>query len=283
MTQTKDLAHFLAKMNQQKQHHIGYCGDNEAEIMDTLLHDFSELPLGESFFTAYEKGKLIGAIGLDIDLEEKSAEVWGPFTDNKETLDSLWNRICLHHDSTLNKVYFFINEENNQALTFMKKINAEHKSQHYILKAEKGENNETHLVIPYAHHYQEAFSRLHEQAFPNTYYSANEILDKLNEYNQLLLVPAEDEQIKGYVYIEALPDHGEGNIEFISASPRFRRQGIGTLLLKAALSALFQHKEILTVSLCVGADNQMALSLYKAAGFKIAHELQLFEGKIIHV
>ena len=64
---------------QSRCQHIGYCGESKEGIYDTLTSDFSDLELANSFLVAYQDEEIIGAIGLDIDLEDRSAEVWGPF------------------------------------------------------------------------------------------------------------------------------------------------------------------------------------------------------------
>lgn len=266
----KELAHFLASMNQQKQHHIGYCGDNEAEILQTLEKDFS--PLEDVFFVSKDM-EINGAIGLDIDNEEKTAEVWGPFSTSEEVALQLWKKLKETYESTLNTLYFFINKENQQGIRFAQNIGAHHQGNHFILEASK--NHYEQKAIDFKPQYTDSFSELHEAAFPNTYHSAKEIISKLDDLNRLLIL-TDQHNIKGYVYIEALPEYGEGNIEFITVSPQYRRQGIGTQLTQSALASLFQFEEIASVTLCVSATNDSALSLYQAAGFSLKHELMLF-------
>jgi hypothetical protein len=70
------LARFIKKINTKKSSHIGYCGVEKAEILDTLLNDFSDIKLEDSFMVAYRDDRMVGAVGFDVDLEEKTAEVW---------------------------------------------------------------------------------------------------------------------------------------------------------------------------------------------------------------
>lgn len=60
----KAVSTFIANMNKHDQHHVGYCGINEEEILHTLLNDFSDIPLEESFVVAFENDKIIGVLGL---------------------------------------------------------------------------------------------------------------------------------------------------------------------------------------------------------------------------
>ena len=74
----EELASFLAEVNNEPSQHIGYCGTDKKSILHDLTHHFSDLDLANSFAVAYEDGSLVGAIGLDIDKDDLSAEVWGP-------------------------------------------------------------------------------------------------------------------------------------------------------------------------------------------------------------
>ncbi|MEW9502976.1 GNAT family N-acetyltransferase [Jeotgalibacillus marinus] len=52
---------------------------------------------------------------------------------------------------------------------------------------------------------------------------------------------------------------------------------MGTKLLKSALYYLFSFSENNEITLCVGLDNEKAIHLYKAAVFKVEHELVNYE------
>ena len=77
-----ELAAFLAEVNNEPSLHIGYCGSEKESILHDLTHDFSDLDLASSFAVAYEGDIIVGAMGLDIDKDDLSAEVWGPFLKN---------------------------------------------------------------------------------------------------------------------------------------------------------------------------------------------------------
>ena len=273
-----DLAAFLAAMNSEASQHIGYCGEAKDEIYDTLTSDFSDIDLANSFMVAYEKEEIIGAIGLDIDLEDRSAEVWGPFVSEafKQTdlVNGLWEKVTAHTSSQVDQYNFFLNLENIYAKEFAVSLKGEAKGEHTVLIARKSESKKVidEGVVDYNSAYAEGFAELHGQAFPSTYYSAQTILSRLSEQNQLFITTS-DEQLTGYVYIEAEPQHGEGSIEYIAVSNQFHRQGIGKKLLTFALDRLFTYEEIEEVSLCVDNENEKAIRLYQSAGFKVKHEL----------
>lgn len=275
---SKDLAAFLAEMNTKKSQHIGYCGDSKEEIYDTITSDFSDLELAKSFMVAYETEDIVGAIGLDTDLEDRSAEVWGPFVSeafiHTDLVNELWEKVTALSASQVDQYNFFLNRENVHATEFSILHGGESTGQHTVLVAKKSERVRVveEGVIGYNSAYEESFAELHGQAFPSTYYSAPTINERLSAENQLFIATSED-QMTGYVYIEADPQHGEGSIEYIAVSDRYRRQGIGKKLLTFALNQLFAYEEIGEISLCVDNGNEKAIRLYQAAGFKVKHEL----------
>lgn len=77
----KEVAHFIAQLNIEEQHNIGYCGQHEQELLRTLQEDFID---GEftSIVAAYDNEHIQALIGLDIDGD--STEVWGPFSINED-------------------------------------------------------------------------------------------------------------------------------------------------------------------------------------------------------
>src|SRR5699024_10766733 len=89
----KELAYFLSKMNGQKKSHIGCCGEMPEDIQKSLEEDFTS----DDDVTFYEArnsdGKIVAAMGLD--MEDVSAEVWGPFnqTKNFDVQYKLWGKL----------------------------------------------------------------------------------------------------------------------------------------------------------------------------------------------
>ncbi|KAA0964946.1 GNAT family N-acetyltransferase [Sporosarcina sp. ANT_H38] len=279
----RNLAVFLREMNKDSSSHVGYLGEVEEEVYQTLLHNFSDLDLSQSFAVAYEDGCIVGAMGLDIDKDDFSAEVWGPFMSYKVNdpyvIDELLAAVISYSSIQLKHINFFLNKKNTRGKEFVLKHGGVEQGHHAILLAHRDELGEVNVdgIEKYSPQYEQTFSALHEAAFPSTYYSAQEIISRQNEMNQLFIMTNGDQFIKGYVYIEAQPQHEEGSIEYIAVSTQNRKQGVGTKLIKAALVNLFSFNEIEKISLCVEKENESALNLYQAAGFKMKHELIHFK------
>ncbi|QTD42566.1 N-acetyltransferase [Sporosarcina sp. Te-1] len=273
----RELAFFLAEVNKRPAYHVGYCGEKTDEIIDALLHDFSDVKWSQSFKVAYDSDRIIGALGFDVDLTDQSAEVWGPFVleEDLELAGTLWDVLYETVVDQVKHFHFFYPEQNETIKRFIAKQGGAVKGGHVVLSAQKGEHSTvvSDDIEMYEASYWTSFQALHNESFPQTYYDAETICNRLNEYNQLLLLTTADEQIKGYVYVEADPLHQSGSIEYIAVSSAFQKQGIGTRLLQEALVRLFAFEEINEIRLCVSTSNAVAIRLYKAAGFYPKQEL----------
>ncbi|MEC1176957.1 N-acetyltransferase [Metasolibacillus meyeri] len=275
MTKNKQLAQFLALLNNEPAHHIGYCGEDVEEIEQTLREDFTE----SAFAIAYDNERIVAAIGLDID--GTSAEVWGPFMQCREQvplLVNMWSQLLEKH-STIHTFQFFINEENKVATEFIKAIGAQQTGWHSVLRWQQQEQPEMIPFTLYEPKFYEMFAVLHNEAFPNTYYDAKTIVQRLNDTHELLLLINEEGQLQGYAYIEVDVLHQWAAIEYIAIAPAFRRQGLGTKLLAIALTRISATHQIQEVQLTVSTANEGALHLYRAAGFIVKHELVSYQLK----
>ena len=271
------LANFIAELNIQKHHHIGYCGENVKEIKQTLETDFS----CEAFILVMNEQEIVGAIGLDIDETDNSAEVWGPFIKINEgaeqVLEVMWQELLKKHDDIKN-FSFFINEENVIGQNFMQVLGANCTGNHQVLLLKKENFQVANLMNStlFNNRYFEAFVQLHNNVFPNTYYKADAIVNRLNAENELIVLANDDYTIKGYVYIEVDYEHHEASIEYIAIAPQFQGQGLGTELLKIAMNRIFTEHQIEEVQLCVDSKNSRAINLYIATGFEVKYKLNSF-------
>lgn len=279
MLNVRALSTFIAQLNQKKENHVGYCGDKEEEIMNTLLHDFSDVDLETSFTFIYENNNIIAALGLDIDTEQKSAEIWGPFIDPNQwnwidIAHTLWAAAIAKQEIYVHTFHGFYNEEHQHAKQFMNQLHAKKKDKHAILKANHSVYK--HELNPYIQefslNYYDAFVELHESSFPNAYYNGSKIMERINDQRRLFIL-TEESHLLGYVYVEGNRECKEGSIEFIAVAPNARMKGAGTSLVRTALHFLFDQIGLDEISLCVNAKNEQAIRLYKRAGFQVKHLL----------
>lgn len=277
----KELSLYLEKKNAENRSHIGFCGEQSEEIYDSLMNDFSDLKIEESFAVAWDHSKIIGAMGLDIDLGNGTADIWGPFVtdENPDTAKKLWDKVLLKIPQEIKSCTFFVNKDNEFAKNFAKQNNAHYSGADAVLYITKSTfTPDTINASPrIVKEYHDSFARLHDVAFPKTYFNSGTILSRLNEHNDLLVVEGDEADIKGYVYIEANPEYNEGNIEYIAVSKETRGQGIGKRLLKDALKKLFSYPSIEEVTICVSCKNAAAINLYKSVGFKEKYILDSYD------
>ncbi|MFJ8262583.1 hypothetical protein ACIQ4I_11635 [Rummeliibacillus sp. NPDC094406] len=168
------LAQFLCVLNQNKNHHIGYCGELYEEILQSLEEDFIDQNGRKTFLIVEDLDGVMAAIGLDIDEGSASAEVWGPFVKSdlnaQQISMKLWHEIQQIYP-TIHTFYFFINEQNKGVLSFMKEINATQTGKHLVLQIER--ENFIPLKKIKSDLFQisdfERFANIHNKAFPNAY------------------------------------------------------------------------------------------------------------------
>ncbi|MDQ0206657.1 GNAT family N-acetyltransferase [Alkalicoccobacillus murimartini] len=279
----KELASFLEKMNNQSTSHIGFCGEEQNEIYDTLVHDFSDLDINDSFLVAYEHSEIVGAIGVDVDSEKKYADVLGPFVANNDLqiAQSLWEKMMTNMPDEIKTFSFFFNQENTFVLNFLVENKGIDQGSDVVLKRTR-DSQAIHTqdsIKNYSDLYQKSFVNLHNQVFPTTYFDAATILKRLHSFNHLFIVPENERGIKGYVYLEANPKHQESNIEYIAVSEKYRKEGVGKTLLLKAIDQLFSYPEIEEITICVGGENEAAIALYRSVGF--VEKYQLLSYKIV--
>jgi ribosomal protein S18 acetylase RimI-like enzyme len=271
------LSTFIALSNQKTEHHVGYCGDEQEEILHTISHEFSDLPAGESFAVKHENGAIIGVLGADVDLGDGTAELWGPFLKEGQPAElalELWEDLTTRLGDKVHTYYGFYNERNTLARDFMNRVGACKGSQHLIMHASKQKgvrvDSQVDELSPERHM---SFIKMHDEAFPETYMSGLDILKHLDHEHKVFAVESEA-GIKGYAYVKGRPTYNEGTIEFIAVDPAERHQGIGTALTKAALAFLQDELEIHTVSMTVDAGHEQAIRLYGRAGFEVVHRME---------
>ncbi|WP_229506127.1 GNAT family N-acetyltransferase [Paenibacillus sp. 1001270B_150601_E10] len=275
----ESIARFMAAMNGKADQHVGYCGTQAEEIYHTLCHDFSELPLEQSMVAAYEEDELIGVLGLDIDEEQHTAEIWGPFVSHpkwEEMSQLMWNRLLSQIPVALTTAYGFYNAKHGYAASLMSRLGAERIGEHTVLRFQRDileiEKPENILIEALTERHYSDFKLLHQAAFKEAYYSAEEILSQVDSTHKVFAA-IHDDKLIGYVYTEAEPAFEEGHIHFIAVDPAARKQGLGTALLRHALSFLMSFDAITSLSLCVNQSNQGVMSIYERAGFERLYEL----------
>lgn len=271
----EELSRFLSDLNKQKKSHIGFCGEKVEDIYQTLKEDFVGDDGDITFLLARNNlGEIVAAIGVDID--ETSAEVWGPFnqTSSVQLQHRLWAQLK-NENPTVKDFYFFINKENTAQQLFMEELKAQKSGEHLILEI-KEQNHERVREIKSTSFRQDdfqAFEKLHNNAFPQTYYDAKTITKRLGNECILKVLKNEANELQGYAYFEIDTEMEEASLEYIAISPNAQNQGLGTMLLREVLTEMFSYSQIKEIRLCVYNSNNQANHVYISAGFEPKHLL----------
>lgn len=267
------LAALLARLNPEPEHHVGYCGTDEAEILHALRNDFDEVSAQEAFVVAERGEKLVGALGFGAALETGYLELWGPFAEGDDRVvvaQRLWRALILPSKAT--QLELFCNAANVLCADFALHYDFTEGPRTQILRAVPGVEAETSPVLE--PHDFNAFVALHDTLFPDTYYSGATILTLLGPHRRVF-VERDASGLHGYAYAEVAPEFGEGSLEFVGVAPGSRGRGLGAKLVQAVLAWTFSFR-VREVTLTVGADDEAAGRLYRRAGFTLRHELRAF-------
>lgn len=279
----EEVAAFIARLNGQSKSHIGYCGRQQQELVRSLRNDFTDVPFEKAFVLAYREKALVGVLGFDADLRQKSAEVWGPFVevDHQDQTINLFKQMLQLIPTEVERLCMFPNKENDIASTTATSFDFSKQSEQAILTMSRDDFSACRvpmLLELTKQHYREMI-RLHNLAFPDTYYDGEQIINRMNEHRKVFYYLRED-KLAGYIYVEVEPEFSEASIEYFAVNERFRGQSIGTELLKGAVSWIFSFKEIDELRLCVNSTNNQAIRLYQKAGFRLADELYFFQKEL---
>ena len=266
----EELSQFLSKLNKQKKSHIGYCGENVEEIYQTLKEDFVTDNGDISFLIARNNiGEIVAAIGFDID--ETSAEVWGPFnqTSSVKLQHQLWDQF-VNDNPTVQAFNFFINKENTKQQSFMDELKSKKTGEHLILEINEQNFDRVKKIqsTSFKQSDFQAFEKLHNQAFPDTYYDAKTITERLSNECILKVLKTEYNELVGYAYFEIDTEMADASLEYIAISPKAQNQGLGKMLLKETLTEMFSYSQIKEIKLCVDNTNSQANHVYMKVGFE---------------
>jgi GNAT superfamily N-acetyltransferase len=109
---------------------------------------------------------------------------------------------------------------------------------------------------------------LHEMEFPNSYFSARQLVERAATGEQTVLVATTDDgHFAGYAAGRIQPD-GCGYIDFVAVDPAARGAGAGRRLVTGLVRRLLPHAPTREVHLTVQEHRTPARALYAALGFR---------------
>ncbi len=119
-------------------------------------------------------------------------------------------------------------------------------------------------IVPFAPEHLEKVHELEQECF-STPWSYDGLLEELSNPMAVFRVALVDGEVAGYVGMHHILD--EGYITNIAVKDKYRRCGIGTLLLDTLL-AYGKKNDLTFITLEVRVSNAPAIALYRSANFE---------------
>ena len=110
---------------------------------------------------------------------------------------------------------------------------------------------------------------IEKECFIEEAFSKKQIAQLLTDYNSISLIARENGEVAGFIVGVVYPDRKAvtGHICTIDVSLRYRRKGIGRMLLQK-MESIFAEKGVQSSLLEVREDNAAAISLYRKLGYE---------------
>lgn len=264
----EELIAFIVRMNDEPSHHIAFFGVGETDVRSSL--DEAIVPISEGFHLAYENEKIIGIFGVDADPEISRAWLLGPIIEHTEwqkIADEIFSTILPIIPEGIREQELFCDVNNINVRAFAERHHFPPRAETAIFSLERRSYIKHAIstnIMDFEESYFEKFETLHNGLFPNTYYTARQIVEKLDDHHRLLIA-VEDDRLLGYHFCKI--ESESGYVDFIGTDAAARGRGIGANLLASGLDWMFASPTTARVNLTVNADNDSAQSLYKKFGF----------------
>jgi GNAT superfamily N-acetyltransferase len=266
-----ELVQFVAGLNSEGEHHIGFFGEGEADVRAALAECL--IPPAEGFTMAYASDRLVGVFGVDADPEINRAWLFGPLVDHQDwhdIADQLYAKVLPRIPVNIRDYDLFADVQNTRMEGFAVRHGFPTHSENAVLTLTrenyKSPGKGRSQVIRYQQRFFKRFEALHQALFPNAYFTARQIADKLDKTHRLFLV-VEERQLLGYHFCKIETESESGYVDFIGTHPSARGRGIGADLLAAGVDWMLTASTTLKINLTVNADNVPARRLYKRFGF----------------
>lgn len=261
----------ITRLNKMPEHRISYFGESREVIAEDLK--VSQPPDGYGFIAVLSNNEFCGLFGVELDKELGRSWLLGPFVDHEEwdvIADQLYDAIRESLPGEVASQELFFPEENIRVYEFALQQGFEFYSAVAVLTLDAGKK----VDLPgdagqdLDAKYSGQFIDLHEDVFPNTYYSGRQLLKLAEEDDKRLLIYQVDDRIAGYIFIQVKETAQEGYIDFIGVGENFRRQGIGRQLAASGIKWALQFPFVERINLTVKPDNIPAVRMYHNLGFK---------------
>jgi len=265
-----EVISFVVRLNQDLTHNISYFGDTEEEI----IADFSILqpPAGYGFVATSDEGRLSGFLGVEMDLELGRSWLFGPLVDHQDwdaIADQLYGASLDTRPPEISDQELFCHTQNTRVQEFAFRHGFTFHAEGAVLTLDVSKY-ESHWIfdsVEFDEQYRIQLDAMHADLFPNTYYSAEQLINLSKEDDKTLLIHLNQGNLAGYVFVQARPASRDGYIDFLGVAQGSRRQGIGQGLVRQAVEWAVERPYVDKITLTVNNDNEGAINLYHSLGF----------------
>ncbi len=281
----EELVQFATRLNSHGTHHIGFFGEGEADVRASLAECL--IPPADGFMLAYEDDQLVGAFGVDADPEINRAWLFGPLVEHNDwhtVADKLYEQVLSIIPADIRDYDLFCDEQNIHLQEFAERHGFPLHSKNAIMTLLRENYTPTEKnvskIISFHEIFFNLFEALHKTVFPNAYFTARQMVERINETHQLFLA-VENEILLGYHFCKTELEAESGYVDFIGTDSSVRGRGIGADLLKSGIDWMLSTPSTKKISLTVNADNIPAMSLYKKFGFVTSRVMRGYRKQII--
>lgn len=267
----EELVHFITNLNSNSSHHIGFFGKGEADVRASLAECL--IPPAEGFLLAYEDDRLVGIFGVDADPEISRVWLFGPLVEHDDwhtVADKLYERVLSVIPAGIRDHDLFCDKQNIHLQEFAQRHGFPLRSENAVMTLLREDYTPTakneSQIISFDEKFFDQLEHLHKTLFPNAYFIARQMVEKINETHQLFLA-IENENVLGYHFCKIEPEAESGYVDFIGTDSSVRGRGNGADLLASGLDWMLSAPSTKKVNLTVNVDNVPALGLYKKFGF----------------
>ncbi|MBK9924648.1 MAG: GNAT family N-acetyltransferase [Anaerolineales bacterium] len=267
----EELVRFVTRLNSDGTHHIGFFGEGEADIRASLAECL--IPTAEGFMLAYDDDQLIGVFGVDADSEINRVWLFGPLVEYEDwhtVADKLYEQVLSIIPAGIRDYDLFCDEQNIHLQEFAERHGFHLRSEGAVMSLLRENYTPTaknqSTIISFDESFFGQLEQLHKTIFPNAYFTARQMVEKINETHQLFLAIENDNPL-GYHFCKIEPEAESGYVDFIGTDSSARGRGIGADLLASGIHWMLSTPSTKRIDLTVNADNVPARSLYTKFGF----------------
>lgn len=262
------ISEFTARLQERPEARIPYFDESSDEIAAEIASWGSDW--SRRCLVAERDTRVVGFVGVEVDLELGRAWIYGPFAEDAE-----WDDLA---DPLLREAIALAGVEDLELLGDDAHVRlAALADRHGFPRGRRSFGLEIgrhaveqlpHIPVPRLEPRQQtAFATLHEALFPRTYYAGIQLAEQHEHGEAIVLVLAEDGDVVGYA-VGRGKEGGPGYIDFLGVAEHARGRGLGRELTTAVCNALLEDERRSKVALTVYEDNVAALALYDRLGFE---------------